>query len=72
VLPVGGIKEKVLAAHRAGTKRVLLPARNRKDYEDIPESARNDLEFVWLEQVDDAIAVALDEKVKQPEPAVSA
>jgi ATP-dependent Lon protease len=72
VLPVGGIKEKVLAAHRAGTKRVLLPARNRKDYEDIPESARNDLEFVWLEQVDDAIAAALDQKVKQPEPAVSA
>ena len=72
VLPVGGIKEKVLAAHRAGTKRVLLPARNRKDYEDIPESARNELEFVWLEQVDDAIAAALDEKVKQPEPAVSA
>jgi ATP-dependent Lon protease len=72
VLPVGGIKEKVLAAHRAGTKRVLLPARNRKDYEDIPESARNELEFIWLEQVDDAIAAALDEKVKQPEPAVSA
>ncbi len=40
VLPVGGIKEKVLAAHRAGIRRVLLPARNRKDFEDIPESAR--------------------------------
>jgi ATP-dependent Lon protease len=61
VLPVGGIKEKVLAAHRAGIARVLLPARNRKDFEDIPESARNDLEFVWLEQVDDAIAAALGE-----------
>jgi ATP-dependent Lon protease len=59
VLPVGGIKEKVLAAHRAGIKRVMLPARNRKDYEDIPESARDELEFVWLEQVDEAIEAAL-------------
>ena len=41
VLPVGGIKEKVVAAHRAGLATVLLPARNRKDYEDIPEAARN-------------------------------
>jgi ATP-dependent Lon protease len=59
VLPVGGIKEKVLAAHRAGIKRVLLPARNQKDFEDIPESARNLLDFVWLEHVDDAIDVVL-------------
>ncbi len=59
VLPVGGIKEKVLAAHRAGIKRVLLPARNRKDFEDIPASARDQLEFVWLEHVDDAIDAAL-------------
>ncbi len=55
VLPVGGIKEKVLAAHRAGITRVMLPARNRKDFEDIPESARNAMEFVWLDHVDDAI-----------------
>src|SRR5262245_28847885 len=53
VLPVGGIKEKVLAAHRAGLQRVLLPARNRKDYEDVPDSAREALEFIWLETVDD-------------------
>lgn len=52
VLPVGGIKEKVVAAARAGVKRVLLPARNRKDYEDIPESARDALEFEWIEDVD--------------------
>ena len=45
VLPVGGIKEKVVAAARAGLKAVILPARNRKDYEDIPESARNSLRF---------------------------
>jgi ATP-dependent Lon protease len=59
VLPVGGIKEKVLAAHRAGIRRVLLPARNRKDFEDIPESARDALELVWLERVDQAVAAAL-------------
>ena len=46
-------------AHRAGIDTLLLPARNRKDYEEIPESARRDLEFVWLENVDDALEVAL-------------
>jgi ATP-dependent Lon protease len=62
VLPVGGIKEKVIAAHRAGIKRVMLPARNRKDFEDIPEEVRRELEFVWLERVDEAIAAALEPK----------
>jgi ATP-dependent Lon protease len=61
VLPVGGIKEKVVAAAAAGLTRVMLPARNRRDYEDIPKSARDKLSFVWLEQVDDAIANALAE-----------
>ncbi len=60
VLPVGGIKEKVVAAAAAGIKRVMLPARNRRDYEDIPEEARNQLEFVWLERVEEAIEAALD------------
>jgi len=60
VLPVGGIKEKVIAAHRAGIKRVMLPARNRKDFEDIPEEARKLLEFVWLERVDEAVSSALE------------
>jgi ATP-dependent Lon protease len=60
VLPVGGIKEKVLAAQRAGITTVMLPARNRRDYEDIPEAARAALNFVWLERVDDAIAAALE------------
>ena len=59
VLPVGGIKEKVVAAARAGVKRIMLPARNRKDFEEIPDEARRQLEFVWLERVDDAIAAAL-------------
>jgi ATP-dependent Lon protease len=60
VLPVGGIKEKVVAAARAGLTRVMLPARNRRDYEEIPEDARNRLEFVWLETVDQAIENALE------------
>jgi ATP-dependent Lon protease len=59
VLPVGGIKEKVLAAAAAGVKRVMLPARNRRDYEEIPKDARDKLEFIWLERVDDAVAAAL-------------
>jgi ATP-dependent Lon protease len=62
VLPVGGIKEKIIAAHRAGIKRVMLPARNRKDFEDIPEEVRRELEFVWLERVDEAISSALEPK----------
>ncbi len=61
VLPVGGIKEKALAALRAGITTVLLPARNRKDLEDIPESARARLTFVWLETVDDALVHALED-----------
>src|SRR5262249_25155010 len=59
VLPVGGIKEKVVAAQGAGIRRVMLPARNRKDFDDIPEEVRKSLEFVWLERVDDAVAQAL-------------
>ena len=62
VLPVGGIKEKVVAAAAAGLTRVLLPARNRRDFDDIPLGARNKLEFVCLERVDDAIAEALESK----------
>ncbi len=59
VLPVGGIKEKVLAAHTAGIARVILPARNRRDYEEIPEHAREKLELVWVENVDQALEAAL-------------
>jgi len=62
VLPVGGIKEKVVAAAAAGLTRVLLPARNRRDFDDIPAGARDKLEFIWLERVDDAIREALDAK----------
>ncbi len=59
VLPVGGIKEKVLAALQAGIKTVMLPARNKKEWEDIPEEARERLRFVWLENVDQAIIEAI-------------
>ena len=61
VLPVGGIKEKVVAAAAAGLTRVMLPARNRRDFDDIPQGARDKLKFVWLERVDDAIAEVLEE-----------
>src|ERR1700726_1922991 len=60
VLPFGGVKEKVLAAIQAGITTVMLPGRNRKDLEDVPEKARDLIRFVWLERVDDAIEAALN------------
>jgi ATP-dependent Lon protease len=71
VLPVGGIKEKVVAAHSAGIKRVMLPARNRRDYEDIPEIARREMEFIWLERVEDAVAAALEPSKPEAAPAAA-
>jgi ATP-dependent Lon protease len=59
VLPVGGIKEKVLAALRAGIKTVMLPIRNQKELDEIPEEARRQLQFVWLNNVDEAVIVAI-------------
>ena len=59
VLPIGGVKEKVLAALRAGIRTVMLPERNRRDLDDIPADARAQLTFVFLETVDDAIRTAL-------------
>ncbi len=60
VLPVGGIKEKTVAAARAGIRTVILPARNRRDYDEIPESARQRLQFVWAERIDEVLAAALE------------
>jgi ATP-dependent Lon protease len=60
VMPIGGVKEKVLAALRAGITTVMLPERNRRDLEEIPAEAREKLEFVWLEDVDQAMAAALE------------
>jgi ATP-dependent Lon protease len=71
VLPVGGIKEKVVAAHSAGIKRVMLPARNRRDYEDIPDIARREMEFIWLERVEDAVAAALESSKPEAAPAAA-
>jgi ATP-dependent Lon protease len=59
-LPVGGIKEKLAAAARAGLKRVLLPARNKKDLDEIGEETRKLLELIWLERVEDAVAATLE------------
>ena len=69
VLPIGGVKEKVLAALRAGIDTVLLPARNRRDLEDIPADARDRLKIVWVEHVDDAIAAALSPACSAAAPA---
>ena len=55
VMPIGGVKEKMLAALRAGIKTVMLPKRNEKDLEDIPADAKAKLEFVLLEKVEDAV-----------------
>ena len=61
VLPIGGVKEKTLAALRAGIRTVMLPKRNEKDLEDVPAEARAKLEFVFLERVEDAIRTAIGE-----------
>lgn len=65
VLPVGGIKEKVLAAHRAGIKTVMLPERNKKDLEDIPVDAKKKMKFVFLKDVDDALNEAIKQTKKK-------
>jgi ATP-dependent Lon protease len=64
VLPIGGVKEKTLAALRAGIKTVMLPKRNEKDLEDVPAEAKQKLEFVFLERVEDAIRTAIGELPK--------
>jgi ATP-dependent Lon protease len=60
VLPIGGVKEKVLGAVRAGITSVMLPARNRKDFDDVPEKARAAVRVIWLETVDDAVSAVLE------------
>ena len=62
VMRVGGIKEKVLAAHRAGIKTILLPRRNQVDLEDLSDEVREKIEFVFLDRVDDALNVALEQE----------
>jgi ATP-dependent Lon protease len=65
VMPIGGVKEKCVAAARAGIRTVILPARNRRDLEDIPESVRAKLEIVWAEKIEDVFARALEEPPAQ-------
>ena len=60
MLPVGGIKEKVLAAHRSGLKTVVLPTYNEADLEDIPEEVREEIQFVFAETVDEVLNAALE------------
>ena len=66
VFPVGGIKEKVLAAHRAGIRRIILPERNEADVEEIPEDVREELEIITAARIGDVLNAALDSKVTQP------
>jgi ATP-dependent Lon protease len=66
VLPIGGVKEKVLAARRAGLDTVILPHRNEKDLDDVPEKIRKEMTFVFAESVDDVLNAALDEAPVKP------
>jgi ATP-dependent Lon protease len=60
VLPIGGVKQKVLAAHRAGLREVILPKRNEGDLDDVPEAVREEMTFHIAEEVGDVLAVALE------------
>jgi ATP-dependent Lon protease len=62
VLPVGGIREKVLASHRAGLKKVIFPEKNEKDLEDLPKSVLKEMELVTVKHMDEVLSIALHEK----------
>jgi ATP-dependent Lon protease len=68
VFPIGGVKEKVLAAHRAGIRRIILPSRNEADVDDIPEDVRNDLQIVFVSGIAEVIDAALEVLVANPPP----
>ena len=70
VLPVGGIKEKVLAAHRAGITKIILPKENKRDLEDVPEDVRSELNFVFVEHIEEVLKEALGIELP-PRPIVS-
>jgi ATP-dependent Lon protease len=62
VLPIGGVKEKILAAHRNGLNTVILPKRNKLDLDDVPEEVRQSMKFIYAESVDDVLGAALESK----------
>jgi ATP-dependent Lon protease len=66
VLPIGGVKEKVLGAHRAGIRHVILPKRNAADLEDVPDDVQKELTFSFAETLDDVFSVALLDDVLEP------
>jgi ATP-dependent Lon protease len=68
VFPVGGLKEKILAAHRAGIRRIMLPARNEADIEDLPEDVRKELQIVFVARISEVIESALEVLVANPPP----
>jgi ATP-dependent Lon protease len=68
VLPIGGLKEKTLAAKRAGIKQVAIPARNRKDMPDIPDEVKKTLQFHFVENIDQLLEIALDVKKTSKKP----
>jgi ATP-dependent Lon protease len=66
VLPVGGIKEKVLAAHRACIKRIILPKANEKDLKEVPQEVRDDLTFIFVERIEEVLPSAFDQDLGSP------
>jgi len=68
VLPIGGVKEKVLAAHRNGLRTVILPKRNEQDLDDVPAEIKNSMKFIFVETVDDVLDSALEAKNKSRKP----
>jgi ATP-dependent Lon protease len=70
VFPIGGVKEKVLAAHRAGIRRILLPSRNEADVDDIPEDVRNELQIVFVSTINEVLDGALEVLVANPPPPI--
>jgi len=67
VLPIGGLKEKLLAAHRSGIKHVIIPKDNEKDLVDIPQKVKEDIKFTSVETVDEVLKIALTKELKRVE-----
>jgi ATP-dependent Lon protease len=69
VFPIGGVKEKVLAAHRAGIRRIILPSRNEADVDDIPEDVKKELQIIFVSGIAEVVDAALEVLVANPPPA---